>query len=178
MSTKIKELKSTLGIGARANQFRIMIAAPAGISDGPDDDNNIDTLCKGTSIPGKTMGEIEVVARGTRKFMLPSVEDFDRTWTLTFYSTEGHDLYKKFDNWIKYLDSTKANGRGTGDTNAMMTDGARVEQLSSVDGSVTATFEFYDMWPKSISSIEMGNSSSDEIEEFTVDMTFSYWESV
>ena len=53
-NSAIDELKSTLGIGARANKYRVIIN---GVLGGPSG-KMIDVLAKSASIPGRSFNEI------------------------------------------------------------------------------------------------------------------------
>jgi hypothetical protein len=49
-----------------------------------------------------------------------------------------------------------------------------MQQLSTVDNSVTATYTFQDIWPKSISETSMADDSSSLV-EFSVEFNYSTW---
>ena len=39
-------------------------------------------------------------------------------------------------------------------------------------------YEFFNMFPKNIDTIELNYETADALEEFTVDFTYSHWERV
>jgi len=166
----LDDLKTNLGMGARGNKYKVMIAAPVGNSD----DAIIDTICKGASIPAKTMGQIEVWNQG-RKLIIAGDAQFENTWSLTFWNTQDLSLRNSFDDWITFIDSVETNTRGAVEHKDYMTEGAKVQQLSATDNSVVATYEFKNLWPTNISSIELADDAVDAITEFTVDFAYSHW---
>ena len=166
----LEDLKTTLGMGARVNKYKVMLAAPVG----PTDDALIDTVCKGGAIPAKTMGQIEIMTQG-RKLVVAGDATFENSWTLSFYSTQDHALKNKFDDWLIFIDDMQEHKRGATDHNSYMTDGAKIEQLNTSDNSVTATYKFYNMWPVSMSAIEMADESIDTIAEFEIEFAYSHW---
>jgi len=170
MSSAINNLKTTLAMGARANKYRVQIAAPLG----PTDDTIIDTLCKGGDIPGKTIGQIEVYNQG-RKVVLAGDAEFESEWTLTFWNTQNHDTRGQFIDWMTFIDSVETHSRGAGTHDDYMSSGAMIHQLNTSDNSVTASYQFNDLWPNNIGSIAMADETQDEIEEYEVTFSFSYW---
>ena len=169
-STPLQMLKTKLGAGARPNRYRVSLSAKVG----PTDDVLIDTLCKGSSIPAKTIGTIEVFNQG-RKLLLAGDVEFENTWELNFWDTEDHSIRRAFDTWLTYIDDIE-NHKRSWDKNAdYTTEKAKVEQLSTKDNSVKATYEFRNMFPTSIASIEVADESNNTVEEFSVTMTYSHW---
>ena len=54
---------------------------------------------------------------------------------------------------------------------------AFVEQLDKSD-AVLARYEFFNMFPLSIGSIELSHETVDALEQFDVEFAFSHWERV
>jgi hypothetical protein len=169
-NSEIEKLKSHLKMGARGNKYKIKIAAPQGAND----DDQINTLCKGASIPAKSIGQIEVFTQG-RKIVVAGDATYESSWTLTFWNTEDHDLRSKFIDWLKFIDNFDEHKRDATDMNSYMSSSAQVEQLSTVDNSVKATYEFKNLWPVNISEIELADDQQDTIEEFSVEFAYSHY---
>jgi len=168
-NSSIDSLKNTLGMGARANKYRVTINGAAGsYALGPDGD----LLCKSASIPGRSFADIEVWNQG-RLTVVAGDAQFDGTWTVTFIDTEDHKIRTKFIDWMEYMDSVVNHSRGAVDHSSYMSD-ATLEQLSTVDNSTTATYTLLDVYPKSLSDSSMSDDSSDLI-EFSVEFNFSSW---
>jgi len=167
-SSKISSLKSTLGFGARANKYRVIINSVGGGPVGP----IVDTLTKSASIPGRSFNEVEIWNQG-RLTVVAGDADFSGTWNVTFMDTEDHTMRGKFIDWMEFIDSVKDHARGAADHSSYMTT-AELHQLSTVDNASMAVYKFEDLWPKSISDTTMSDDSSDLI-EFSVEFNFTFW---
>ncbi|MHB8098012.1 MAG: hypothetical protein ACYDD5_00270 [Sulfuricurvum sp.] len=167
----LQELKDTLKMGSRGNKYKVMLAAPMG----PTDDFIVNTLAKGGAIPAKTVGTIDVWSQG-RKLVIAGDAAYENTWNLTFYNTQDHALRTGFDKWMLFIDSIDSHSRGASEHSAYMAEGAQIQQLSTTDNSVTATYNFYNLWPTSISAIDMADDQQDTVTEFSVDFAYSYWQ--
>jgi len=166
----LQELKTTLSMGARTNKYKIMLAAPIG----PTNDFLIDTVGKGGAIPSKSIGTIDIHTQG-RKLVVAGDATFENTWSLTFWNTEDLALRKAFDTWMLFIDNMDTHSRGASGHTDYMTDGAQIWQLSTIDNSVKAKYNFYNLWPTNISAIDMADDSNDTISEFSVDFAYSHW---
>jgi len=167
-NSKISQLKNTLGMGARANKYRVIINGVGGGPSGP----MVDTLAKSTAIPGRSFHEVEIWNQG-RLTVIAGDADFSGTWTVTFMDTEDHSLRGQFIDWMEFIDSVANNSRGAGDHSSYMTT-AMVQQLSTIDNGVMATYTFEDIWPKSISDSSLSDDGTDMI-EFSVEFNFTSW---
>jgi hypothetical protein len=167
-SSKIDALKSTLGMGARANKYRVIINGVGGGPTGP----MVDTLTKNASIPGRSFAEVEIWNQG-KLTVIAGDAQFTDTWSVTFMDTEDHTLRGQFIAWMEFIDSVATNSRGAGAHSDYMTT-AELQQLSTIDNACTATYKFEDLWPKSISDSTVSDDSSDMI-EFTVEFNYTSW---
>jgi len=165
MSTNlINNLRNKLEKGLRTTKYEINISNPAA---GDMTDSTV--LCKATSFPAKTIGQVEVWTQG-HKAMLQGDTEFEHTWDVTFYETESHSLRQAFIDWMDAIDNAVEN------THENFTDGsASVMQLSSTGNAKTAGYEFTNIWPQSVSSIELTDESVNTFGEFTVTFSFDYW---
>jgi len=168
---KLDDLKKTLGMGARSNKYKIILSSPSG---GPDGEE-INTLAKSTTIPGRSFNDIQVWYQG-RLITVAGDAQYDSTWSVTFLDDEKHSLRTKFNNWMEFIDSVKNDKRISTDNPSYMTS-VKLSQLSSVTGYPTATYELYDVYPKSMSDISFSDDNSSLI-EFTIEFNFSYWEKI
>lgn len=168
-SSQIDALKTTLGIGARANKYRVTInGTGTNFVFGEEGD----LLCKSASIPGRSFADIEVWNQG-RLTVVAGDAQFDGTWTVTFMDTEEHKIRTQFIDWMEYIDSAVNHTRGAVDHSSYMND-AILEQLSTIDNSVTATYTLLDVYPKSISDSSLSDDSSDLV-EFSIEFNYSSW---
>jgi hypothetical protein len=164
----IDTVKSTLGMGARANKYKVSIVGKGGGPNG----NIIDVLAKSASIPSRSTNDVEVWNQG-RLTTIAGAADFSGTWSVTFMDTEDHTLRAQFLAWMDFTDSVASHSRGAGAHDDYMSTGT-LQQLSTIDNSVKATYEFENLWPKTISDSSMGDNS-DELIEFTVEFNYDSW---
>ena len=171
----ISQFKSQLiGGGARPNLFEVELTTlPAGIAWPAD---NFRYMCKAAQLPASVIANIDIPFRG-RIFKVAG----DRTiapWSITVINDEDFRIRKAMEEWVDFIAKLE-NNLGATDPNAYMVN-AKVFQLgrgstpSSKNNAgdrnaVLREYEFIDIFPTSVSSIDLSYDSSDTIEEFTVD---------
>ena len=170
----ISQFKSALiGGGARPNLFEVELPAfPGGIDW---DADNFRFMCKAAQMPAQNVASIDVPFRG-RTFKVAGDRTID-TWTVTIINDEDFRLRNAFEAWSELIAKLDTN-IGATDPSAYMVN-AKVFQLgrgsvaSSKDNSgssnvVLKEYEFIDLWPTEVSTIDLSYDSTDAIEEFTV----------
>ena len=171
----ISQFKSQLiGGGARPNLFEVELTTlPAGIA-WPSD--NFRYMCKAAQLPASVIANIDIPFRG-RIFKVAG----DRTiepWSITVINDEDFRIRKAMEEWVDRIAKLE-NNLGATDPSAYMVN-AKVFQLgrgatpsSSTNAgdrnAVLREYEFIDIFPTSVSSIDLSYDSSDTIEEFVVD---------
>ena len=171
----ISQFKSQLiGGGARPNLFEVELTTlPAGIAWPAD---NFRYMCKAAQLPASVIANIDIPFRG-RIFKVAG----DRTiapWSITVINDEDFRIRKAMEEWVDFIAKLE-NNLGATDPNAYMVN-AKVFQLGRGStpssqtnagdrNSVLREYEFIDIFPTSVSSIDLSYDSSDTIEEFTVD---------
>ena len=171
----ISQFKSQLiGGGARPNLFEVELTTlPAGIA-WPSD--NFRYMCKAAQLPASVIANIDIPFRG-RIFKVAG----DRTiepWSITVINDEDFRIRKAMEEWVDRIAKLE-NNLGATDPSAYMVN-AKVFQLgrgATVSSSTNAgdrnavlrEYEFIDIFPTSVSSIDLSYDSSDTIEEFVVD---------
>lgn len=168
MSSVIDSLKTTLGLGARANKYRIIINPKGGGPSGA----FVDTLAKNTTIPARGFADISLYVQG-RLINIAGEAEYDGTWSVTFMDTQEHTLRGKFNDWMNFIDNYATHNRGATDHNSYMGT-ATVQQLNTATNEPTASYELYNLYPKSMSEISLSDDSQ-ELVEFTVDFNYSHW---
>ena len=171
----ISQFKSQLiGGGARPNLFEVELTTlPAGIAWPAD---NFRYMCKAAQLPASVIANIDIPFRG-RIFKVAG----DRTiepWSITIINDEDFRIRKAMEQWVDLIAKLE-NNLGATDPNAYMVN-AKVFQLgrgstpSSKNNAgdrnaVLREYEFIDIFPTNVSSIDLSYDSSDTIEEFVVD---------
>ena len=166
----LAELKSALGAGARPNKYRVNFSVPAAV---PTTSNLgvADTLCKATTFPSVTLGQIELFNQG-RKLVIPGDTAYANTWTLTFYQTEDHALRKDMVAWLKAADHFQNNSH-SGNPQAILGE-LSVEQLDSA-GNGTAKYTFHNVFVQEVGEVAVAADTTDEAMEFEVTFSFTDW---
>jgi len=172
----ISDFKSKLiGGGARPNLFEVELTTlPDGVQGWNAD--SFQFLCKAAALPAQTIASIDVPFRG-RIFKVAGDRTID-TWTVTVINDEDFILRNAFENWTQQIADLTTN-LGATDPSAYMTN-AKVFQLgrgstkASVDSSgnenvVLKEYEFIDIFPTSVSAIDLSYDTGDTIEEYTVE---------
>ena len=171
----ISQFKSQLiGGGARPNLFEVELTTlPAGIAWPAD---NFRYMCKAAQLPASVIANIDIPFRG-RIFKVAG----DRTiapWSITVFNDEDFRIRKAMEEWVDLIAKLE-NNLGATDPSAYMVN-AKVFQLgrgstpSSKNNAgdrnaVLREYEFIDIFPTNVSSIDLSYDSSDTIEEFVVD---------
>ena len=171
----VSQFKSQLiGGGARPNLFEVELTTlPAGIAWPAD---NFRYMCKAAQLPASVIANIDIPFRG-RSFKVAG----DRTiepWSITIINDEDFRIRKAMEEWVDLIAKLE-NNLGATDPSAYMVN-AKVFQLgrgstpSSKNNAgdrnaVLREYEFIDIFPTNVSSIDLSYDSSDTIEEFVVD---------
>jgi hypothetical protein len=203
MARGISEFKTKLiNGGARPNLFLVRLNFPTTLSEiadiGPIESSNILTeraefLVKTAQLPASTIGTIDVPFRG-RMLKVAGDRTFE-PWSVTVVNDGEFGIRKAFETWSRGINALTENVSqlGYGDDNPGYCVDLEVFQLSrdgktpnktpqaitagGVDGmDVSRAYKFYDAWPSSLSAIDLSYESNDQIEEFTVEFQYNYYE--
>lgn len=170
MANKVASLKSAIGAAARPNKYRVNFAIPSAVST-VSDLSAADTLCKASTFPSVSLGQIEVWTQG-RKMVLPGDTSYTNTWTLTFYGTEDHALRRDMIAWMKAADHFQ-NNEHSGNPTSVLGE-LSVQQLDS-QGNDTVTYTFHNVFVQEVGEISLGDDQVDTAMEFDVTFSFSDW---
>ena len=173
----ISDFKSRLlGGGARSNLFEVELTnLPASVTF-PWQAERFSFLCKAAQMPAMTIANIDVPFRG-RIFKVAG----DRTienWSITIINDEDFLFRNAFEEWTQQIANLDDNMGSTNPASYMVN--AKVYQLGR--GSTQASqnnggdsnvvlkeYEFIDIFPVSVGSIDLSYDSTDTIEEYTVE---------
>lgn len=170
MSGELSRLKNALGAVARPNKYRINFSIPSAVPI-KSDLSQADVLCKATSFPSMTIGQIEVFNQG-RKLVIPGDTSFTTTWEVSFYGTEDHALRKDLISWMVAADNFQKNAH-SGNPNNILGE-LSVEQLDSA-GNATVKYTFHNVFVQEIGEITLGDDTQDTAMEFSATFSFSDW---
>jgi hypothetical protein len=165
--------QALIGGGVKPSQFVVVGNIPFSTNvNAP-----VSFLCKSASLPGSRIGNINVGWRG-RQLKVPGDRTFD-DWTLTFYNTTTFDVRKAFENWIEQMQSTVGNvptEAGLNFAPGSQTPYAdwRVTQLGRANEELQ-TYYLKGCFPTEVSAIDLSYDNQDQIEEFTVNLSYQYF---
>ena len=187
----LSQFKSQLiGGGARPNLFEVSVEFPAAVNqfiqqDGGTgfDSNNFNFMCKAAQLPASTITPIEIPFRG-RTLKVAGDRSFD-VWSVTVINDENFSLRRSFEAWMQninqYSDHTGFNNPGDYMSNATVRQLGRAGVAretgsgSGGDAQVLAQYKFYDIFPTSVSAIELSYDNENTIEDFTVDFQIQFF---
>ena len=162
------------GGGARPNLFEVEITTlPSGIAWNA---AGFKFMCKAAQLPGQTIASIDVPFRG-RTFKVAGDRSID-PWTVTIINDEDFKYRNAFEAWSELIAKLDTNiGATLPDAymrNARVYQLGRGSRTSSTDSTgsenvVLKEYEFIDIFPTSVSPIDLSYDSSGAIEEFTVE---------
>jgi len=173
----ISDFKSRLlGGGARSNLFEVELTTLPSSVTLPWQAERFSFLCKAAQMPAMTIANIDVPFRG-RIFKVAG----DRTienWSITVINDEDFLFRNAFEEWTQQIANLEDNMGSTNPSSYMVN--AKVYQLGrgstrqSTNNSgdtnvVLKEYEFVDIFPISVGSIDVSYDSSDTIEEYTVE---------
>lgn len=151
--------------GARANYFKV-----TGANIGGDD---FSFLCRAASLPAGVVNVVEVMTPGGRKLKLSGERTFEN-WSITVYNDTDMKMRTRFESWQQVC--AGYNTPLAYDTISQYASAQewKVQQLDRV-GKAMRTYQFFDVWPTNIAAIDLNYDEQSSIEEFTVEMAFSYY---
>ena len=159
------------GGGARANMFEVNVNFPAAAGG---DTELTNFMCRGAAIPAAVVEEVQVPFRG-RILKFPGDRTFE-DWTMTVYNDTNFTVRDGFESWMNSMNTHLGNiglvmdnaGYGT-----FLSD-ITVSQLNQ-SGSIVKRYTLRNAFPKNISEIALSYDQVNQIEEFTVTMSYDYW---
>ncbi len=157
--------------GARANLFQITVSPPTGITTGLAS-NLLEFTCKGGSLPGSVVAQIDVPYRG-RQMKVAGDRTFEN-YTITVFNEDAGGIRNAFERWMQGINE-HANNVGVKDPQGYQAD-ITIRQLDRTN-TVTKTYVLSDAFPVNLGAIELSYDANDAIEEFTVEFAYQYWTS-
>ena len=173
--------------GARASLFEVFLRLPQGIAE-PTAEAQFRFVCKASSIPASTVGEIEVPYFG-RKVKMAGNRTFEN-WQVTVLNDEDFLVRNAFELWSSYINSHENNLRDpsvitetglaayrtTATVRHYAKTGVFAGGTSAGDAAIpTREYTFVNIFPINIGNIELNWETTDAIEEFTVEFAYDYW---
>jgi len=169
----INDFKARLtGGGARPNLFRVICNFPALAGVGGGLSEKASFLVKGAQLPSSIIAPITVPYRG-RQAQFAGDRTFE-PWTITVLNDTTFDVRNAFEKWSNAINNHTTNGGSSEpvDYEADMI----VEQLDKAE-NVIKRYNIQGTWPSNVGPIELSSDTENTIEEFTVELQVTLWES-
>lgn len=180
MAFNINEFRSQMvGDGARPNLFQVEMTFPtfAERRSTVNAQSKISFMCKSAQLPGSTVNAVPVQYFG-RELKFAGNRVF-ADWTITVINDEDFIVRTAFERWLNGLNHHVDNVRNaTAVTPVSYTRDALVHQYGKAGGNPIKSYKFIGMFPTDVSPIDVDWGSNDTIEEFTVTLSYQWWESV
>jgi hypothetical protein len=176
MAFSVNEFRSQMvGDGARPNLFEVSMPFPA-FSAPENAQTKLTFMCKSAQLPGSTLGVVPVQYFG-RELKFVGNRTFT-DWTISVINDEDFIVRNAFERWMNGINSHNLNVRNPA---ALAPGGYTVDgdvRQFGKKGDVLKRYKFVGLFPTDITPIDVDWGSNDTIEEFSVTMSYQWWESV
>ena len=176
MAFSVNEFRSQMtGDGARPNLFEVSMPFPS-FSSPANAQTKLTFMCKTAQLPGSTVGVVPVNYFG-RELKFVGNRTF-ADWTISVINDEDFIVRNAFERWMNGINSHNFNVRNP---LALAPLGysvdAEVSQFGK-QGNTLKKYRFIGVYPTDITPIDVDWGSNDTIEEFSVTLTYQWWDAV
>jgi len=174
MAFNVNEFRSQMqGDGARPNLFEVSMPFPAFALPG-NAQTKMSFMCKTAQLPGSAVGSVPVQYFG-RELKFAGNRTF-ADWTVSVINDEDFVIRNAFERWMNGINSHAGNLRSAAAATSLgYTVDSEVRQYGK-QGDVLKRYKFIGVFPTDLSPIDVDWGSNDSIEEFTVTLTYQWWE--
>jgi len=175
MAFNVNEFRSQMvGDGARPNLFEVSMPFPTFALPG-NAQQKLTFMCKTAQLPGSTVNTVPVQYFG-RELKFAGNRTFT-DWTISVINDEDFIIRNAFERWMNGMNSHALNVRNpaAATPNGYTVD-AGVTQFGK-GGNTLKKYKFIGVFPTDLSPIDVDWGSNDVIEEFTVTLSYQWWES-
>ena len=162
--------------GARPNLFDVQLDSfPSDIGLTP---TEFTFACKAAQIPAMAVATIDVPYFG-RTIKVPGNKTFEN-WTVTVINDEEFLIRNAMEKWVAAMGTHEGNiatiGNTFGAAGGTLFGQATVQHYSKGGAALSqAEYKFINIFPVSISGIDLAWETNDAIEDFTVEFAYDYW---
>jgi hypothetical protein len=175
MAFNVNEFRSQMvGDGARPNLFEVQMPFPAFALPG-NAQQKLTFMCKTAQLPGSTVNTVPMQYFG-RELKFAGNRTF-QDWTISVINDEDFVIRNAFERWMNGMNSHALNIRNpaAATPNGYTVD-AGVTQFGK-GGNPLKKYKFIGVFPTDVSPIDVDWGSNDTIEEFSVTLSYQWWES-
>ena len=176
MAFNVNQFRSQMtGDGARPNLFEVSMPFP-GFANPGDAQQKLTFMCKTAQLPGTTVGVVPVQYFG-RELKFAGNRTF-QDWTITVINDEDFIVRNAFERWLNGINSHATNIRNPlAQSPSSYTVDSEVTQFGK-NGNTLKKYKFLGVFPTDVAPIDVDWGSNDTIEEFTVTLSYQWWEAV
>lgn len=181
MAFNLNEFRNKLvNGGARPSQFEMQISWPEavrGASSVSGAERDFRFFCKISEIPASTMQDIQVPYFG-RKLKYAGDRTFSNL-TVTIINDEDFKVRQALETWSAAISghSTSASLFSGGiNSGSYATDGVVIQHGRNNGGRALKAYKFVGMFPVNVGSIALDWGTTDQIEEYTCEFAYQWWE--
>ena len=176
MAFSVNEFRSQMtGDGARPNLFEVSMPFPSFASPA-NAQTKLTFMCKTAQLPGSTVGVVPVNYFG-RELKFVGNRTF-ADWTISVINDEDFIVRNAFERWMNGINSHNFNVRNP---LALAPLGYSVDSEVTQfgkQGNTLKKYRFIGVFPTDITPIDVDWGSNDTIEEFSVTLTYQWWDAV
>lgn len=176
MAFSVNEFRSQMtGDGARPNLFEVSMPFPSFASPA-NAQTKLTFMCKTAQLPGSTVGVVPVNYFG-RELKFVGNRTF-ADWTISVINDEDFVVRNAFERWMNGINSHNFNVRNP---LALAPLGYSVDSEVTQfgkQGNTLKKYRFVGVFPTDITPIDVDWGSNDTIEEFSVTLTYQWWDAV
>lgn len=154
--------------GARPSLFQVIITNPVTTSA----DQHLPFMVKAAQLPTSSLGKISVGYMG-RQYPIPGDRVF-QDWSTSIINDENFLARNAIEQWSAAINSHRGNIATRGSAPANYMSQATVTQFGKA-GQILRIYQFNDIWPLEVGSIDLDWNSADTIEEFPVTWAYTDW---
>ena len=176
MAFNVNQFRSQLqGDGARPNLFEVTMPFPVFSLPG-NAQTKLTFMCKTAQLPGSSLGVVPMTYFG-RELKFVGNRSFG-DWTITIINDEDFIIRNAFERWMNGINSHNLNIRNpvAGTPLGYSVDGDVVQYGKK--GDTLKKYKFVGLFPTDVSPIDVDWGSNDAIEEFSITMSYQWWESI
>lgn len=162
----INSFMSAFDGGSRPNLYSVTMTCPI-LGSFP----QLQFFCKAATLPSSILGEVTVPYLG-RVAKYPGDRQFE-DWTIDIINDQGMSLRNQFEAWNEAFNNNFGNATAFPNPRAAFGT-ATVAQLSR-DYKVVKWYQFFDLWPDNVASVQLGYDQNDAVSDFQVTFKYSYF---
>ena len=167
---RIEQLKNELRIKPllRTNNYEVFVLGPSCLGS-----NTADLFwAQSVTIPGRALSTKEMRTFGPQRDM-PYERLYSGDLDVTFVSQKGENIRSFFEKWMDCIIDPFENTISEDRDNYL--GGLEIDVLED-DGSITSQYAVFEVFPKSISPVELSYTSTNEYITFNVSFSFREYE--